>query len=403
MNLAQHRRGELHSEMRAMLDTAKAENRNLTAEEAAKYDTIEAEYDGLESEIGRIERAETRSHIEVPDVLLRHLNGDKGTESRAVLTKDQRMTLKPSGLSLARTIRAAITGDATGADAEVRALGITGGGSSLINGELANEVLDLARSNTVAIKAGAVTVPMRLHSLIIPKLTKDVGVNWRGENELITEDEPTFNAVVLTAKSLSGVVRISRELLADSPVAEAALMNTIAKAIGLAIDHAVLLGSGTDPEPQGIANASGVVKIDMGTNGAAFTSYDPLIDAVGAILAQNRTPSAYVANPRTAMALAKLKSTQGVYLEVPDALDSLTPYQTTAVGITDSHGTAANASSVIVGDFTQVAIGLREGIIIEKLVERFSDYGQIGFVVHVRADVAVLDEKGFSIITGVTP
>lgn len=405
MTLAQlkEKRGTLYNDMRAMLDTAAGENRELTAEEGKRYDALEKDFDNTGAAIGRQERMEERGRIEIPKSVRDSFREGNADEDGRVLLPTQRLAQRPSGLSLSRTLRAILTGDTRGADAEVRALGISSGGSSLIIGELAAEVLDFARSASVTVKAGAVTLPMHTSQLIVPKLTRDITAAWRAENAVIGEDVPAFAPVTLVAKSLSTICRVSKELLDDSPLAEAAILHSIGAALGLTLDQAVLAGSGVDPIPLGIKNTVGIGAVDMGVNGAAVTNYDNVIDAAAIIMGNNRTPNAYVMAPRTAMAYAKLKSTQGEYLEPPTVVAALAPFSTTSVSVAETHGTSSTASSIYVGDFRQVAIGLRQDIQITRLVERYADFNQIGFLAIIRADVACLDAKAFALISGVTP
>lgn len=400
----QARRNRLYRSMEEVLNGVEADKRQLSAAEEGRYKALETEYESVTfSPEERIALAQDEISTRATAMRVVNNEGIPVADPSGVLTRSDKMSQRPSGLSLGKTVRAAILGDTRGADAEVRALGIVSGGSTLITGELYNEIMDVARANAVAIKAGALQLPMHTHQLIVPKLLTDVSVTWRAENASVLEGDPSFGAVVLTAKSLSGIVKVSRELLQDAPLAETAIRNSVAHAIALALDAAMMWGSGVDPVPMGIYNTTGVVKVDQGTNGASLTNYDPIISAVAAIRGQNREPNAYVLNPRDAAALSKLKNTLGDYLEPPAVVTNLEQYTTTAESIAETHGTASNASSIVVGQFNQAAFGIREGINIMPLYERYSDNGQVAFWVNVRADCAVLDTRAFAVVTGIIP
>ena len=68
-------------------------------------------------------------------------------------------------------------------------------------------------------------------------------------------------------------------------------------------------------------NTSGITTTTHGANGAAITNYDLLLDAVGAVRANNFEPNAQIQAPRTETSLAKLKeATTNAYLAPPAAL-----------------------------------------------------------------------------------
>ncbi|MCU7838656.1 MAG: phage major capsid protein [Candidatus Thiodiazotropha sp. (ex Troendleina suluensis)] len=71
--------------------------------------------------------------------------------------------------------------------------------------------------------------------------------------------------------------------------------------------------------------------------------------------------------------------------------------------IDETHGTATNASSIIVGDFTQLWIGIRQQLRIEILKEKYMDNLQMGFIAHLRADVALAHPQSFCRVEGVIP
>ena len=73
-----------------------------------------------------------------------------------------------------------------------------------------------------------------------------------------------------------------------------------AQATALEVDRVALLGSGSAPEPTGISNVTGVGEVDMGTNGAAITDYDEILDALQEIQDANaQDPTAAIMAPRT--------------------------------------------------------------------------------------------------------
>jgi HK97 family phage major capsid protein len=143
----------------------------------------------------------------------------------------------------------------------------------------------------------------------------------------------------------------------------------------------------------------------MGTNGATPTSYDDLLDAIYELELDNSAPpTAAVWHPRTARTYRKMKDSTGQPLRAPEPVNSLPKLSTTSVPINQTQGTATGVcSTVLMGDFTQAILGMREGLNITLLRERFADTGQLAFVAHIRADVAFAHPESFVKLLGVKP
>lgn len=64
-------------------------------------------------------------------------------------------------------------------------------------------------------------------------------------------------------------------------------------------------------------------------------------------------------------------------------------------------GTGKDCSEIYVGDFSRVKFMMREQISIQLAKELFAGTGEVAFICHVRADVAVDYPKALAVITGV--
>jgi HK97 family phage major capsid protein len=95
--------------------------------------------------------------------------------------------------------------------------------------------------------------------------------------------------------------------------------------------------------------------------------------------------------PRTAGQFAKLKSTTNDPLGLPPVLAGIPMEQTTAVSIAE--GTAQ--SSLYLGDWTKMLIGMRTSLRVQVLRERYADNLQYGFLGYMRADVNVSHAGAF--------
>jgi HK97 family phage major capsid protein len=229
---------------------------------------------------------------------------------------------------------------------------------------------------------------------------------WRAESGAVATSDPAFRAVDLTPRSLSFQFKISRELLADAVNLEPALLGAIGQSFAKELDRAGLRGSGTAPEIRGILNTSNIQAVTNGANGAslATTAYANLISALQAILAADGpTPTAAIMSPRSLTALAGLLDTTNQPRRAPPIVETWQMLSTSQVPNNLTVGTSADCSEIYVGDFSNVAYFVREGVSVQLLKELYAGTGEIGFACHTRVDLGVLYPAALAVVTGVRP
>jgi HK97 family phage major capsid protein len=388
-----------------------AAGRALTTRQQADYDTALSTVRSSGELFEDLERASNtvdRSNVYVPG------QRPESDPADPTLGREQRMSdyvrsaglVEPNepSLSLAKILRGKITGDWRDADPERRAMaeGSTTAGGFLIPTLLSSELIDLARNQTQVIAAGARTYPMKSSRVDLPAWAGDPTVGWRAENAAITPADGLVSKITLTAYTLAGLTLVSRELIEDteSPAIDATLRDVLGKRIALAWDSAALYGSGTG-QPKGVKLWPSISTASMGTNGAAFTNWDPLVTAVGALQDQNETPTGIILAPRTARELATFKDTLGQYIKPPSVVADLPILPTNQVPVNLTQGTSSLASDVFVGDWTKLTLGVRTDVTLTILNERYADYGQVGVLVWFRGDIAVNRAKAFDVVSGV--
>lgn len=358
-------RAELFGQMRAILDAAEREGRDLTREEAETYDRLEKR---LAEITGVIEREE-------------RLNAAKG---RVIHAKDAPV----AGGGLAEV--APVIADAMRALAGLQprlpeTRDLLSSGSALLGEPVAASFFDAVRAQQVAARAGVATIRVEDAKTRFPRVTADPTVVWLTEGTQLAASDPTIDALVVEPKTAAVLTRVSRQLLEDSdPLAERVVTRTLAGAIAAALDSAVFNGSGTAGQPRGILNTTGIGSTSLAS---APTSWDPLLDAAYSLRAANFEPSAVVCHPETAGLFATLKDSTGRYIPKPDGVPQVL------------YTSAMPQKTVVLGDFSQVAVALRSEVRLERLAERFADYLQVGFLAHLRADVAVIRPSAFHVVT----
>ncbi|WP_307677738.1 phage major capsid protein [Streptomyces sp. V4I2] len=338
-----------------------------------------------------------------------------GLKGAQTLAKGQRVTdwLKANGhsdpqtenLNFGRYMKGLVTGDWRGAEAERKAMseGTLTAGGHVVPTPLASSLIDLVRNKMVVAQAGVTFVPMTTQTVKIPRLTGEGTPGWRNENALITDADLTFDAVTFTARSLARLVKLSRELFEDAdPSAGDIIAHAFAAQLALELDRVALRGTGTAPEPRGVLNQSGITTTTHGANGAAIANYDFHLDAVGTVRNNNFEPNAQIQAPRTETSLSKLKeATTNAYLIPPAALAAIPRLNTKQVPTNLTVGTSTDCSEVYTGQWDMLGIGLRTGVELEFLTERYADNLQIGVLAHLRADVQVFHPEAFVVDTGV--
>ncbi|MBV9931322.1 MAG: phage major capsid protein [Alphaproteobacteria bacterium] len=266
------------------------------------------------------------------------------------------------------------------------------------------EFIDRLRAATQFVKAGARTLILEGQKVAILRTETDPAATWRAENDAFNVDDPSFSRLDFHARSLGVLVKVPYEMIMDAVNIDAVLVASLIGALSVELDRACFFGSGTGNEPLGLYNTPGINEVSLGTNGAVPSSYDPLVDMLFELENDNVTaPTAAVWNPRTARTFRKLKDSTGQPLEAPAPIDTMPMLSTTSFPTNQTQGTANNCSTVIMGDFGQAILGIREHLTITRLDQTFAANGQVGFLARMRADVGFAHSQSFCRLVGVKP
>jgi HK97 family phage major capsid protein len=233
-------------------------------------------------------------------------------------------------------------------------------------------------------------------TLSVAKITSDPKPAWREELDPVSVTSAAFEKVTLTAKSCGWIVRASRELVQDAINFSQALTSLFVRVGATELDRAIFAGTGSaspSAEPLGLLSTVGLQEVDAGS--AVLTNHDHILDLVGKVLAAHAPfPDAWAAAPQIEIDLAKLK--QGTTLAPmpePPLLGRITNRETTTALSDQTVGSPYGDNSLIVGNFSEVLVGIREQINSRPLIELYAATGEIGFVCHLRADVQVARPK----------
>lgn len=257
--------------------------------------------------------------------------------------------------------------------------------STIIPQDLANKIIDVARTNS-AIFGRIPTVQMDSNNLTIAVQTKDPVAGFVAEGEPITESSPVFSKVTMEGKTLAIFIPVTEQLLDSAENLEAQLMNSCAKAIALALDKALLYGTGAGEEIKGISLYEDINKITH-TGG---NSYDMFIKGIKESKKANVMPTDITYSTDVGMSLAMLKDSNGQYITRPGALDQYT--------FTESNNVKTNESYVY--DYNSLLLGIHKGATMEwgTSADQFQRIMK-GLRIYIRTDLAVINPKGITQIT----
>lgn len=377
------RRHDAAREARGILSAAEARSgtSGLTTEERGRFDALDAEIvdldrrirgaeitggdeDGQRSgrghEFGAMQPGAGGASEGRADFLLGERRFADWQASRGV-----RSDFEPGearGFSLGRLVQR-MAGRSIGDDdleQRAQAAGADSTGGVLVPESLASFVLDRIRPQTQVLNAGAQIVPMDSDELSIPRIASGVVGGWRAENAAVAVADMAFERVKLTAKTLAVIVKLPMEMWEDvRPEGARAIENELTLALATELDRVALRGSGVAPEPRGVRNQAGVEVQSLGVNGAALTSFDPLVRAVGGVMRDSFTPNAAIYSPRTWETMALFKDTTGQPLQRPTLPDGFRELVSAQVPDNVPVGTNNDTSEITVGAWGNLLIGVR--------------------------------------------
>lgn len=411
MNDLETKREHLTAKMQAIMKKAEDEFREPTPQE-------QCEFDACDRELERLSHVSAgRKVIPQRGVLYDPMSGGAimrrpqmwqtpdGRKLRAYRPQESLVSaylaenelpggLQTSDLSFGRYLQGVVTGKFSEPERElIRAAGSTTSntsGAHLIPDVLSRQWIDLARANSVMVKAGAVTLPFDSSTVTLARVSADPSVQVKAENASFTDSGPTFEACTLTAYTLGCYCRLSNELAAD--MLNGQLIETIlARALAAEVDKQCLAGTGS----------AQILGITLYPNCNAITSvgsptYDDIVDALKANMDDNGVSNAAVYSPATWSTLNKLKKnaeannyTAG---DLPQAVKDLNHLVTTAIG--DSYG--------VVGDFTKAILGLRQDITVQTSTDERFAQNQLAIRATMRGDLGLSIPDHFCVLSGIS-
>jgi HK97 family phage major capsid protein len=288
----------------------------------------------------------------------------------------------------------------------------TSSGSAIVPQVWAGDVIDKARNLSATLRAGAEIVPMDAKTVNIGRLITDPVASFRTEGSTVTASDPVFDAVVLSATTMSALVTGSMEFFMDSPNSDSLISDAIAQAIATQLDYVALFGGvvaggeginlAIPPNPRGVlatllAVAASSV-LGSGANGTAQTAASYWREVQSAVFLPqtfNEQPNAILWNAKLLQQYVDAYDTTQQPLNMPANIGELERYTTNQIPSFTQGTMTSRATDLFVGDWRQLLIGQRLDLSIQVLTERYAELGQIGIVAHWRGDIALARPRAF--------
>jgi HK97 family phage major capsid protein len=367
-------RADLQTELETILSAAKTEERALSAEETSKFDEVENSIKAIDETIDREERAskmEVKKVVEIkPEV-----------EERAVVETRAFENYIKSQIGMPVEIRAGEQNLTMANNGAVIPTTIVNRIISTVK-EMSPIFAQAERYNS----KGTLKLPVYGKA----NTTHDIAVGYQTEFVAITADVGKFTSVDLTG-FLSGAL----SLLGRSVINNAAvnvvdyIVKEMASKIALFLEKELINGT-TDKATGAISTST---TLNAGST-SAITA-DNLIELQAKIPTIYQAKAGWIMAPATFTAMRKLKDGDGKYLLQNDFSQSF-PYSILGkpVYLSDNMPAISSANkAVLYGDFSGLAVNMREDIEIQILMEKYADQHAIGVIAWFEFDSKVVDNQ----------
>ena len=396
-------RKRVHEQSIELLNTAEGENRDFNEDEQRKWDEMQAEMTALGNRAARLEaeESERRATMGIP-------LGDAEGMSDEELLPEARMFL-----DFERQIR----NTQRNGTIEAMLRGMPEPPADLPR-EVREQIIE-QRAQSTTTTAGGYLVPQGFSNALERAMLQFGGmrqsramriqtatgnqIEWPtvddtsnegallAENTQDSEQDVVFGQKVLDAyKYTSKIVRVSYELMQDSFFDMGGFLGSaLGERLGRIQNRHATTGTGSS-QPNGVVTAS-TAGVTLASSSAV--THDELLDLKHSVDPAYRMQAEWMFADSTLKALKKLKDSQnrplwlpGIAVREPDTLDG-------DRFVVNQHmsGMEASAKSILYGDFSKYIMREVLNISLIRMVERYADYHQVGFVAIMRFDGELID------------
>lgn len=245
------------------------------------------------------------------------------------------------------------------------------------------EYIDALVANTLIDKLNIRKVPLVHGNLSIPRMDETSAVSWVGEATTNGTTQPVFGEVNMRAKKLCAKTAISNTLIRESGVnLEGWIAEDLMRKARIALDEAMLNGTGTEYTPLGLANTNGVQTAGSATTAFGLTTPNDLVALLE--LANVRMENVHwLLNPMGESWIRNKAFSSGPFawsneMATTGKLRGYEFHSSSTVKYTPATGGASAFAEFWLGDFAEMMFGVSRDLQIEISREgTFTANGQI--------------------------
>ena len=263
--------------------------------------------------------------------------------------------------------------------------------------------IDLLRARMVIGSLGVQYLTGLIGDIDIPRQTGTASTYWLAEQAAPTKSNQATDKVNMSPKTVGAKTIISRKLRQQSSLdVEAMVQRDLATALALEMERAIIAGSGSDDQPRGILNVTGIGSVEAG----GAPSWDTIVDLETAVAVANADVGSmsYLTNAKVR---GKLKKT---FVDGPgtgervwqNGSNPLNGYNAAVTNLVPSNLGVGAESAILFGNFNDVIVGMWGGL--DILVNPYTggDQGDVSIRVLQDIDVALRHPESFAAAVDVT-
>ncbi|MBE5969758.1 MAG: phage major capsid protein [Lachnospiraceae bacterium] len=379
MKYLEEKKNDYITRSEEILNAAKAEERELTAEELKELDEIN-------ENVKKIVRAlEIDKALEDEKTMEKKDDAGAAADEESVEAKEERMFeeyIRSMALGTPMNTR---DGELTPA---VNSAGAT------IPTTIANKIIEKVYAICPILeKTTKYNVPGKIQIPCYDDSTTDIEVAYASEFTPLASSNGKFVTIELDGFLAGALSKISLSLVNNSKFnITDYVVKRMARAIKRFIERELL--NGTENKVEGLSSATNVVTA-AATN--AITA-DELIDVQDAVIDEYQDDAMWLMSSKTRTALRKLKDQEGRYILQDDVT---APFGKVLLGkpvyVSDNMPEiAAGNTAIIYGDMSGLASKFSEQLNIQVLREKFADEHAVGVVGWFEFDSKVEDQQKIS-------
>jgi len=398
--------GAVYAEMKKMCDDANDSGEGMSDALEAKYSALKMQYASLTAQRQRSDELMNVGagfKAEAPDAAkqVRNLPGVENASNKS----GRNTETAEYGNAWGSYIR---SGEYTN-PMEIRAISEASGGTVLPPLEFHNAITTKLKTMT-AIRQIAKVISIGSYAREFAVESTTGSAAWAAEAASFTESGSTFAKVTLTPAKLTGLLKVSNELVDDAPARgpgfsiESILTEQFARMFAQAEETAFCATASVTSGPQNplLSSGAGISTGKTTASNSAITAAE-VIDWVYSLARQYRTNASILVHDATLGKLRQLGALGGTVnyfwqnsgaLGEPDRLMGIPVYASAAMPTI-----ATTAKIGVIGDFGNYSVLAERGTYsMRVLKELYAANGQTGYIASNRVDFTVTLPSAFSVL-----